>query len=271
MASIYNEDLYLNGNKGSLIEFELMRKTRNDILALELIGYKNTIENYDFFIEEAAKLIKSLNLDSSLAISLAISYLIKNGYFTYNKEFTEDETTTELLNREGISIIAGEGCCRNFSDIQMSIMNRLDYKTKKFYCYHQTTFLASPKNEEANHVLNLIEYKGNIYGIDIYNYNLLYRFANKFSLVSISKLTNDKLRYKPYCEMIRENTSMKEIFDNLNLFESCKNKPFIYSQDYEKFQFEINKKLEKENDRFDAFHERTKELKKEIYNDIKGK
>ena len=270
MASIYNEDLYLNGNKASLIEFELMRKTRNEILDLELIAYKNILENYDLFIEEAAKLIKSLKLDSSLDTSLAIGYLIKNGYLSYNKEFNTEDTTIELLNKEGISIIAGEGCCRNFSDMQKSIMDKLGFKTKKFYCYQQDSLLASPKNEEANHVLNLIQYKDNIYGIDIYNHNLLYRFINKFSLKAISPYTSNRLRYKPYCEMIRENKTLKDIYESLKLYDSYKDKPFIYTQDYEDYLFKINKKLENENERFNNFHEKTKELKKEIYNDIKG-
>ena len=219
MRSIYNEDLYLkNYNKVSHF-YEKLHDEMKNRCNNEKNNYSNLIDKYDEFILKVVELLKQLNIKSSIEYSLAISYLINEGYLSYDLKFIPLPTNMELINRFGISIISGRGCCRNISDMHNQIFKNLNLYNKKLYCSQKQTPFYNLKNKSANHVITVIEYEDVLYGIDLYNFNKLYRFKNSLILKEISIYYDNILRYKPYHELITSESVIDNIYKNIKLFE----------------------------------------------------
>ena len=117
MSKYYQEELYLKGDRTSLDTIEKFKKERQDKIDIENIKYEDTIKKYYEYLSLVSKLLQELNLSTSIEYSLAISYLIHKGYLTDDLSFILKNTELDLVSNLGISILTGEGCCRNISDI----------------------------------------------------------------------------------------------------------------------------------------------------------
>jgi len=260
----YQEDIYLMGSKTSLETLERLRKNKIEKREQEWELKEKTILLYDEFIKEVSNFLKSLDLQNSIDYTLAISYLIQKGYLSEDLFFDKIETRKELENRWGISIITGAGCCRNLSSIHYDIMKELKIPTKKLYC-HVDALFQDGKKKRANHVISLIRYQRTLYGIDLMNGNQLYHFKTPFHLDLISDRDIRQLSYKPYMEIILNESNLETIKTTIKRLKRESQKPWINPIDYrDEIVFPIVKKLEKQKDEMHTFHEKTKVLKKEI-------
>lgn len=238
---------------------------------IESIEYNYLIKKYYEYIKMIGEFLKSLELYNSLEYGLAIRYLIYNGYLSYNNKF-EDRFIfyKEIVSKPGINVIDGEGCCRNISDLYKDIMDYLNMYCEKYYCYLSYHKIGKRLfNKEANHVANIIEYKDNLYIMDLYNNNLL-RFINSFEAKAISYVKNLYLGYKPYFDYIVENYSLDDIDNRLHEFEESSKKEHISELIWfdnimsdTMFYISDNKNLFKE------FSEDTNNIKKEISLNLK--
>ncbi len=269
MEKYYQEDLYLNGDRKSLEKIEYLKKDRKDAIELENIKYPETIKKYQEYLTLVANLLKELELSTSIEYSLAISYLISRGYLSEDLLFITKNTNIELTSSLGISILAGAGCCRNISNIHRELMNRLNIPTKSLYCTRDL-FLFKGKNFPADHVMSLIKYHKTLYGIDLMNGNQLYHFTSPFSLEEISLKNNRKYRYKPYSEMIMEDLDLKRIKKVIKQYEKESEKSWISSMEYEdEIVYPTKIYLNNQEEKFYGFHQKTKELKKEIAKELR--
>ena len=264
--NIYNENVYLSGDKEAMDTF-LLRKERENLLhVVERLKYEDTIREYNRFLLILRDFIKSLGFDTSLENAIALSYLIHHGYLTFDKNFKNEETKDEISARYGMTILKGYGCCRNYSDMGKDILMLLDYYVKNFYCYQPNLSLPkSARLKEANHVINLVEFDGCKYGIDLYNGCALYSFKDCFTLRKISSFDDGKLRYKPYYEILTGESTLEDIKRQLEDFKNESRKSHISFLVYEHdIRAQIVEFMNKHKDLFEDFHNETKSMKENI-------
>lgn len=261
--NIYDEEVYLNKDEEALNFFITDYKGKEVVHALEKKLYGETIDAYEKFVNKIVGLLQTLDLNNSIEYSLALSRLIKNGFLSYNLEFESKEPEVEIQRNLGISVVCGEGCCRNISDLHNDVLSKLGMYCKQFYCFTKEGF-HSPK-EKANHVLCLVKYNDTLHGLDIYNGDSLFYFKSPFVLNEISFYSSMKMFYKPYCEINYEGHSFEEMKEIINNYANQVGRrhlsPLEYHDDISRI---VSRYLMRQGDLFMDFHNETKDLKNEI-------
>ena len=267
MKSIFNERRYLNDDDYTTKFFEFGREVYNEKIARSLEKYKYIIKEYNLYLDCIVEELLKYNFSSDLAYSIALGYLIKKGYLSNNLEFIPGVNNIEIPGKLGISILLGKGCCRNISEMHRDVFDKLDLPIIPFYCYQGVTLFNSGLDKEANHVINLVEYKGNLYGIDLHNGTLLYRFKNPFIMQTISSDHDEKLRYKPYYEIIAESRSIEEIKRRIEEFDRYSKMKHISDLEFELgIRYDVESILFENKDKLENFNDKTKVLRKSIIN-----
>ncbi len=206
-----------------------------------------------------------MGFNNSLEYGIAISYLIHNGYLCYDKDFKHEENKNEIDARYGLTILKGYGCCRNFSDITRDMMMLLDYFVKNLYCYQGNIYqVRNYRRKSANHVINLIEYDGVKYGMDLFNGCILYRFKNPIILESISETSCLRLANKPYYEIIRGENDIDDILKEIEDYSNEAKKSVISPLEYGEIKAAVTNSLNIRKNDLDGFHNETREMKKKI-------
>ena len=216
--------------------------------------YGDIFKEYEKFLLELIKLLKSINLSNTLEYSIALGYLIWNGYLSKDLKYNRNEAKNELRKNRGINIILGEGCCRNFSDLHYDIMKKLNEYVRKYYCASRVLF--KPLNiTESNHVLNIIEYDDLLYGMDLYNQSRLFKFIDGFNLKDISFFSNVKLRNKPYLNLIYTDEMIDDIVNDIKIYEEDSKKRHMSAFEYYDYLLPtITEYLNSQKDAFIDFH-----------------
>lgn len=266
MSSIYNEKRFLNGDIEALEAIYELRKEHLDNINRNAEIYSKAISIYDTFLDEIIDELLKFNLSNSLEYSLALNYLIDKGYFSESNSFKHKETFEEVEGKLGMSIVTGKGCCRNISAFHKDVFDKLDLYSKLFYCYEGMT---SGVNSYANHVINLVEYKDNLYGVDLHNNCVLFHFKKPMVMELVSLLNSGKLRYKPYYELVTGESDIEDIKDTIELFKGYSKvkpiSPLEYNHDIVNSTKDL---LESNKNRLDNFSEKTKILKKNLVNNM---
>lgn len=265
----YKEKQYLFDPK-AIQNLEIMGLYSRDKAKLEKELYSDALAHYDEFIEEVAKLIHSLGFSSTIECSVMVSYLIHNGFLSTDCFIIDrsPDAKKEIAHRLGTSILKGEGCCRNYVSMLVDVFNALNLPADKYYCYQGNT--TKGINKPANHVVNLIPYEGNIYGIDTYNGNHLFRFYNGLFIREIALRPKRQLLYKPYYEIALGENDMQGVKARIKRFDNySKKEGTISSIDYlHKIKSPTEKRMDKNFNDLYRFHEKTKTLKRQICKDI---
>ena len=264
----YIDDEYLlQGTPDVIKHFKKVHEDKENIWIVENLFYKDALAKYDEFITKVAEFIRSLGYKNSLDSSFCLSHLIHSGYLSHDEKFSDKapDEETEITTKLGINIILGAGCCRNYSSIHRDVFSRLELPSNYFYCYQGHNLMNRAKVALANHVINLIEFDGNMYGIDMYNLNNLFHFVDSFNLQEIPTERRGLLRYKPYYELGMGESTIEDIRKKLEAYAEYATRKAINPFDYEAdLKYRIKRKVIRQKDEFKAFHEDTKVLKKEI-------
>ena len=264
MKSIYNEKRYLYDIE-ALEFFVQERDTYKKYVEDSLEKNKDIISKYDIYLDYIVDELLKYNLHSSIDYSIALGYLINKGYLSEGLKFDSKETDKEILGKPGISILQGSGCCRNICDMQKDIFEKLNIDIIPFYCFQGNDFFNRGLNQKANHIINLVEYNNNLYGIDLYNDSLLYSFKHSYIMKSISSVKDTRLRYKPYCEIIIDGKTLDNIKEEIKAFESYSKEKKINSFLYEmRLKNEIERILFNNKDQLERFNNKTKTLRRDI-------
>ncbi len=262
MKSIFNEKRYLNGDSEALEEFKLLREEHLEEQARDFKKYRWTIARYNVFLDELASELEKYNLSSPLEYSVFLNYILDDGYLSNNCKFRHRESGKEITGKLGVNVVLGEGCCRNISEFHRDLFKKLELTSMPFYCYQG---VGRGTNKPANHVINLIEHKDNIYGIDLHNNSRLYHFKKPLVMELISFLEDGKLTYKPYYGLIVDGDSLENIKRNIRLFEECSKMRTIGSFSYnDVVKYSAKEKLESRKNDLIKFDEKTKKLKRKI-------
>ncbi len=271
--SMYNEAAYLNGDQDVIAKFHQEYIEDQERIAEEKVKFANVLKNYDELITRTAKFIRSLGYDSSMDCSLLLSHMIRNGLLSNDQAFTAEEQkyTKEILASLGTTIVVGNGCCRNHAQMHTDVFNALGLFTKDFYCFMGGSARTGAFDSECNHVINLINYNNQLYGIDLYNSNRLFRFRNPFIMVEITNSGKEYLRYKPYKEIENGTSDIYKIVEQLDMYRRSSKGRSITASEYEGIiKVAARARYNKLNADcvFDDFQEEIQPLKKEIYDEI---
>ena len=262
-----DEEYFLQGTPDVIKHYNKVYEDKENVWIVERMFYKDALAMYDELITKVAEFIRSLGYKNSLDSSFCLSHLIHSGYLSHDKEFSDKapDEETEITTKLGINIVLGAGCCRNYSSIHRDVFSKLELPSDYFYCYQGTNLMNRAKVSPANHVINLIEFNGNTYGIDMYNLNNLFHFIDSFNLQEISTERRSLLRYKPYYELGMGESTIEDIRKKLEAYAELATRKAINPFDYEAdLKYRIKRKVIRHNGEFKAFHEDTKVLKKEI-------
>ena len=223
-SSMYNENLYFYNDENQVIMDAILDSQR----VVEDGKQRTKRENfgkiiaYNKLISLVSKLVTELSLpNNSLSMSLVISRLIYSGYFSNRMNFRFGDEDDELYGALGMSIVKGKGVCRHIASFSKDIFDELDLYNYLLPCVcearltEEEGFLIKP-----NHVVNLIEYDGNLYPYDSANEEL-FEFETGFLMRRPFYTSDMKLCYKPSMDMILNNISLEEAKQNVKLFEEC--------------------------------------------------
>ena len=241
----YNPYLMMMGFNSSLSMFESMiLESRFADIRNNRSKYKNSLEAYNNILVNFANLTKELELNNALSKSLLFSYLLWNGYLSYNNELKYDQygiqTIPGLLSFDAIN---GRGLCLSFSHFLSDCLNASEVNAAAIMCSApnkvtcdylpkiernmKTTFLNEcmgkvanitlyPITKDINHVITLINEDDNIYGYDVTNL-LVLNIDNELN----AKVINGKgiYRLSPY-----KSLSISPLIDKNNIYNSLFNK-----------------------------------------------
>lgn len=264
--NVYDEKVYLSKDEEALDTFYKKRECYALLCDIEREKNNELIKEYNRYLLVSSKFLKSLDLNNSLEYCVAISYLIHKGYFSLDKEFSSVESRGEINSRYGTTIVRGNGCCRNFSDMTFDLMRLMDFFVKELYCYQPNLSLPkSARLKSANHVINVVEFEGVKYGFDLYNGPKLFSFKNPFVLKEISTFDSSMLRNKPYYEIIVDGLSIDDILRELEEYRIESKKQTISPYEYERdILFKTREYLTSQKSMLEDFHESTNEMKLSI-------
>lgn len=263
----YDERVYLNDAE-QIASLENFSEKFSYLFNQEKDTYRIALQQYDIFIGKVAKLLKELGYGSALECANMIEYLIRNGYVSINC-LLEDKiipSCDEINHRLGTTIVRGGGCCRNYSAFVKDVFRKLELPADVIGCYVGKPIIDLDKR--TNHVINLVIYENNIYGIDTTNGSRLYKFDTPFVLTSIDP-EKTHLLYKPYDKILFGERDIEQIQRTAKNLTSFLNRRTISQEEYEKYivRYVENKMTSHRNDLI-AFHNRTQKIKQKIVHEI---
>ena len=255
---------YIVDNIGPIVEQRNKYRYAYEILSdkcSDIIAY------YNEFLDELVDELEKYKINNSLEYSLFLNRLIRNGYLSIDNEFKYEESHNEIIPALGLNIILGHGCCRNLSAIHQDVFDKLNIEIKPCYCYYGNVLLC--KNKKANHVINFIEYKDNIYGVDLGGNSKVFKL--KYPLLeSIEKKNKVFLRHKPYYDIITNQDIedivelIEDIMNSIYEYCLCSDEPTISIAELEEIKYKIDYLFSVKERKLKRFSNRTKVLKKEI-------
>ncbi len=263
----YNEKNYLGKNPKFDKQMEIEKEKIQRKHQFEREHYQDVILEYQEFIRIVSHYLQQLELKNSLEYSLAIAYLIRNGFLS-EEEYKPKETNKEISICYGLSIPFGRGCCRNFATFHHDVMRQMNFPMKKFYCF-KSDFPFFYHHARANHMIEMIEYQNTRYGIDLYCGNRLYHFVTPFLLDEISSFDYTRLCYKPYMELLLEESTLEEINNFIRGLAHEREKNWVYPMKYEdEIIPQTTTYLDHRKSDLGEIKEETKSLRKKIIRDF---
>jgi len=203
---MYDERYYLDESNVYEREFLLTEQRFWNIRGIyDGILYESLIKEYYSYINIVRKLVDEIvpNKDELTKMNI-IMHLIRNGVFSHINTFHDKVPCEDIIKSKlGLNILDGYGCCRHFS----SFINDIMPKSTPLTCVGE---VDNPFFSEANHVINKVEYGGEIYGFDAFN-NALFEYISEFEMKQIHEEEDMILYYKPYAEVMFYKRSFEEI------------------------------------------------------------
>ena len=165
--------------------------------------YKNKIILYNKFIELFSILLEKVGIeDNPISYLFLIKFFLGEGIFSIdgNKFKVTCGASEEFPGYMGLPIIYGYGSCRNISAFASDILTRIGIDNHLLYGYVK---IDNPifENNDANHVVNVINYNGIYYGIDVSN-GEIFKFLDEIRLKNMFKDKDVFFNNVPYTNLI---------------------------------------------------------------------
>lgn len=262
----YNEDHLLDYDDSAAMR--CINKKRN-IYVTEVrdnaLKHGSNIQAYDEYVNFIAYLVKCLGMPKNvLNISMILNIITKIGIFSDGCEIVLNKNPdNDLAGFLGINVMRGNAVCRNISWFQSDVLKKLGLISEPFYCYLSKDKIDNPQDKEGNHVINLIEYKDNLYGYDALNGGL-FKFVSDREL---KEMFTDKVHYvyyKPYMDIMISGMDAGNTISMMQLFDIIKDKETITEKEYNKLKENAINAVSKNISLLNDFHESSKKYIKRI-------
>ncbi len=230
----YKESIYLADNDSDAIRYiGEMRDIYNSAVLESIALYNSNITAYNQFIKRVACLVEALNVsDNAITASIIIDLLIKAGVFSAYGEYNKGmHTNQQVMGAFGIDVVNGTGVCRNTTSFLSDVLNKMNIMSYPFYCYATDDILDDANDHESNHVVNLIEYNGTLYGYDAFN-SMLFKFVSDREMVQMFSEQPLKLYYKPYIDVVIEGLTLGNTDNLMVLFDNVKDNQVITLEEF---------------------------------------
>ena len=235
-------------------------KSNKELLSMYYEYVRNIIELFDFMNGS----------NSDLFYTIVFDILIEIGFFSADRRFkpTEEEIK-ELCFKPGLSIINGAGVCRNIACFYEDVFKNFYTYPLKMCCYDD----KGQKNEDTitygNHIVNLTDYHGTIYGFDLLNH-CIFKAKDSDNLEGLG--FNYLLKYCPSGDLllefvccINEKTNfLEEVKEKRMLLEMSSTRNNLSKDEYQKLIMYANNFISQKSNVLRSFILQNKELTHEI-------
>ena len=266
----YNEDCYLDINNSDVVKiiYGLRDRYMKRVL-YSAMHYGSNIEEYYKYIKRISYLVKSMSIpDNAISASIVLNKLTKTGMFSDNYCLVlRTPNIKDIAGFLGINIIRGEAVCRHITGFQGDVLGELNLMSEPFYCYVGKKKLEDAGKVEANHVINLILYKDNLYGYDAMN-DGLYQFVDDSVMEEMFTPKPHYIYYKPYMDIVMQNTSVNGANNLIDIFSKIKEKEVISQEEYNYILYWADSMIKKNSSLLDDFHESGKKYIRKITNHL---
>ena len=266
----FNENCYLNINNEDAIKYLYgLRDKYSKKIRESAMKYGNNIQSYNEYLDRIAYLVKSMSLSkNAISASLVLHMLTKSGLFSDNHSFIVGGfIPDDIKGFLGINVIRGNAVCRHVTNFQSDVLEKINMMSDPFYCYLSKIELEEPNKMECNHAINLILYKDNLYGYDALN-NGLYQFISDNTMKEMFTNKPHYIYYKPYMDIVLENTSISGANNLIDIFDKIKEKDVISLDEYNYILYWANSMITKNSKLLDEFHESSKKYIRKITNHL---
>ena len=170
-------------------------------------------EKYTELVKQLANFFKSNNILEPISILSTYSYLIKNGYLSFDHKFFYEKSIDDCIYLLGTNVISGFGVCRHITTLLTDIYKELGYDSYNIsMVFEKTKSLSRQKYSSINEKKDLKYYLKKIQFILNSNlYNHLVTLVNTDNGSLIIDPTNDIVSYvnqsKRILSAIDQNTS----------------------------------------------------------------
>ena len=232
---------------------------------------KELIILYEKYIENIVELLDFImGKNDDLFHTIVFNILMEIGFFSFNKRFdASKDNFKELCIKPGISVINGEGVCRNIACFYEDVFSYFYNYPLKICCFDKIGDNTKDTNIYGNHVINLTNYQGVLYGFDIMNH-CLFKPRDDLELVGID--IDYSLIYKMYGDILMRATTdlkfkndyVKEIEIKKEMFKESSNHNAITKENYIKIINDANEFIIKRKEIFQSFLKDNYSLSHEI-------
>ena len=194
---------------------KMLKCVASDELNHEYSLYSEAIDEYLKYLVLIREFLEGFKIKDELLNAILINALIRIGFFSAGNNFVQNEVESKKLRIfQGIQIILGQGCCRNFSlfyqDIfQGNINHSLIYGGIIGNNLRKSMVLSA----QTNHLINLVSHNGTLYGYD-FNNKLVFAFVDKYKMYAIDN-PSIKMIYRSYYDIFHSHHDYNQIRANL--------------------------------------------------------
>ncbi|MCI6266799.1 MAG: hypothetical protein MR598_08160 [Erysipelotrichaceae bacterium] len=121
---------------------------------------------YYIVLKELSQFMEDLNCNSSIEVFAMYSYLVRNGFLSYNGIFRVRNVLDRLDSLFGVSVIEGEGVCRHISSFLTDLLKvrgcfcfnlgMVLGKKSKYFSLNSDSYLTYPDNGSDSLFISII-------------------------------------------------------------------------------------------------------------------
>lgn len=235
---------------------------------------KDVVLLYEEYIKKITELFDFLMKgNSNLFYTIVFDILVEIGFFSANRKFNSDkEEFKELTIKPGLSIVNGDGVCRNVACFYEDVFKNLYDYPLKLCCLDKQRTVNDDTKIYGNHIINLTLYHDTIYGFDLMNHCI---FKAKDDRILTGLDFDYLLEYIPNGDLLLELTTSLEdkLFEFNNnvklkhiLLEISSMRDLLTNEEYEKLINKANEFIIKRKKTLQSFMLKNEELTHEIKN-----
>ena len=172
--------------------------------------YVNIFNEYDELINNTADFYRNtLNITDPIEALICCNFMIKSGYLSNEISYKNIYPEVELAGNRGLSIIQGNGVCRNNAILFNDILNSMGFNSYLLLCnmadknaktvkYNSATYrkywtdldidFEFDTKETIDHILTVVEYNGDMYILDSTNNFIITREDDKYVINAIPNM-----------------------------------------------------------------------------------